>query len=597
MKKYWKDLVIIASVFLLYGNTINNGFVLDDFSAIVENRFVQNGTDGIADIFTSHYRKGYWNSPGNLYRPLVLASFALEYELSDGDPLIHHVLNLIVYAFIGLLLFHLLSNWFNEENSYLPLIITLLFIFHPIHTEVVANIKSRDELFSFLFVLVTLFSFSKYIKTNHFRFAFLMGCSFLLALLSKESSVVFIAVIPLIGYFFHETSKKKIIKTTVLLSVPLLIFLILRNNALTNQIETVPINLPFLSENAISEILKAGYHLLLYIYKLIAPFSLSSQYPEFYNGPNSIVLIIGAIGLMVHIVLLYFGIKWTLQKKVMGFIFLFYLITTVLHANLLLVIGTHFGERLLFTPSVAFCILLGIGLVKVSKNKTQHIVLGTVGIILSLYTVTVIVRNTDWKSNSSLYAADVAKQPQSAMLNYWHSLELTNSDYLVSVDVNQRNKSLNEALFYLKKAIDLKPNFGNAEAQIGLVYYKLNKPNEALPYFKKAIAQGRGSVQTLNNIAAIYFGQNNFKEARLYYEQAVTSDPYYKDAWGNLGVTYAQLNDLPNAERAFLKAIELSPNNGQFYFYMGMTLNEIGRTTEAIPYFEKAFELDPSLKK
>ncbi|MDH7445158.1 tetratricopeptide repeat protein [Aquimarina sp. 2201CG14-23] len=594
MKKYWKDVIIVISVFLLYGNTINHGFVLDDFSVIVENRFVKSGTDGIADIFASHYRKGYWNNAGDLYRPLVLTSFALEYELSDGNPFIHHIINLIIYSLIGLLLFRLLSNWFSKEHSYLPLIITLLFLFHPIHTEVVANIKSRDELFSFLFILGSLLSFSKYIKTNHFRFAILMSCSFLLALLSKESSVVFIGVIPLVGYFFHQIKRKETIRIIALLSVPLIIFLILRANALTDQVKAVPVTLSFLTENPINEVLKAGYHLLLYIYKLIVPFSLSSQYPEFYNGLSANVLIVGTIGLVVHVFLLYYGIKWFLQKRIMGFIILLYLITTVLHSNLLLVIGTHFGERLLFTPSVFFCILLGIGLVKILKNKTQHVVLG---IILSLYAITVIVRNADWKSNSSLYAADVAKQPQSAMLNYWHSLELTNSNNLASIDVNQRNKSLNEALFYLTKAIDLKPNFGDAEAQIGLVYYKLNKPNEALPYFKKAIAQGRGSVQTLNNIAAIYFGQNNFKEAKLYYEQAVTSDPYYKDAWGNLGVTYAQLNDLPNAERAFLKAIELSPNNGQFYFYMGMTLNEIGRTTEAIPYFEKAFELDPGLKK
>jgi len=50
----------------LYGNTINNDFVLDDFSAIVENRFVQSGTEGIPDIFTSHYQKGYWSRPGFL---------------------------------------------------------------------------------------------------------------------------------------------------------------------------------------------------------------------------------------------------------------------------------------------------------------------------------------------------------------------------------------------------------------------------------------------------------------------------------------------------------------------------------------------------
>ena len=65
---------------VLYFNTRNHSFVLDDFSVIKSNWVVQNGTDGIGTILKTHYRYGYWNSKGTLYRPLSLVMFALEWE-------------------------------------------------------------------------------------------------------------------------------------------------------------------------------------------------------------------------------------------------------------------------------------------------------------------------------------------------------------------------------------------------------------------------------------------------------------------------------------------------------------------------------------
>jgi hypothetical protein len=595
--KYWKPIIILLSTVLLYANTINNGFVLDDFSAIVENRFVQSGTEGIPDIFTSHYRKGYWSAPGDLYRPLILASFAIEHQLADNGPKIHHLLNVVYYVILSLLLFGVLSQWFKKEHSLLPLIITLLFVFHPIHTEVVANIKSRDELWSLMFGLGALWAYAKYTRSKNFSWLLATVISFFMALLSKESSVVFMVLIPLSGFFFYEEKRNDLLKVVGLLSIPLIAFLVMRNNALANQMELAPMNLTIFANHPIQDLLTAGYHLVLYLYKLLVPISLSSQYAEFYNGPTTWVLWIGGFGLVVHLALLFYGVKWTLKRRIEGFGIMFYLISTALHSNILLIIGTQFGERLLFTPSVAFVLLLGVLIIRFLGDKPPKVLLGLVGVVLLGYSVIVLKRNSEWKSNFALYEADVEKQPESALLNYWYSLELSNSSYLKTLNEQKKKRSLNLALDYLLVANELKSNYGDAQSQTGLVYYKLGKKQEALPYYEKSIANGKGSVGTLNNMAAIHFGNKDFEKAKEYYERAVAVDPFYKDAWGNLGITYAQLNDFENAKRVFLKAIELSPKNGQLYFYMGMTLNQVGSSTEASKYFEQAFVLDPSLRK
>lgn len=597
MKKYWKELVIILAAFILYGNTLQNGFVLDDFSAIVENRFVQRGADGISDIFTTHYRKGYWSSPGDLYRPLVLSSFAIEYQYAQGDPYLHHLINILFYAGIGILLFHLISNWLPNQHSLLPLLVALLFLAHPIHTEVVANIKSRDEIMSLFFALSSLLALDKYFRSQKMSWLIVMGIVFLLALLSKESSLVYLLVIPLTATFFYEPKKSDFYKILGVLILPALLFINLRHQALSEQTETIPIKISLTTGDPISQILLSGYHLLLYLYKLVFPVSLASQYPEYSQGPTSFVSVMGITGLLLHVGLLYYGFKWFKKKDIKGYIVLFYLITHFLHSNLILVIGTYFGERLLFTPSVAFSMASGLCIMYlISKFNIKTARMVTI-IILIIYSGITIHRNNEWFSNTTLYAADVVKQPESALLNYWQSLELTETEYLASLSESEKKRSLNTGLKHLEKALEINPNYGEALAQIALVYYKSGDNVKALAAYEKALDQGKGSVNALNNVAAIYFGQGDFNKAKSYYEQTVKINPYHKDAWGNLGITYAQIGEFSQAENAFRKAIEINPNNGQLYFYLGMTLNQLGKTNDATVYFEKAFEIDPGLRR
>jgi hypothetical protein len=130
--------------FLLYSNTINFDYVLDDSAAIVENQFVKKGIAGIPDLL----RSDFWhfsNLQLGYYRPLSLITFAIEQQFFKGDPHISHFVNVAIYAFTAYVLFILLSSIFKTRNFLFPLLISLFFIAHPVHTEVVANIKSRTN--------------------------------------------------------------------------------------------------------------------------------------------------------------------------------------------------------------------------------------------------------------------------------------------------------------------------------------------------------------------------------------------------------------------------------------------------------------------
>ncbi|NCC74411.1 MAG: hypothetical protein EOM06_13600, partial [Sphingobacteriia bacterium] len=119
--------------FILYGNTISHEFALDDLPQIVNHKLVQAGWDGIPKLFTQNY----WAASGlNLgyYRPLSHISFALENAIHGNNPMIMHLMNVLLYAFTGIAVFALLSALFRKMPFFV-LIATLIFMAHPIHTE------------------------------------------------------------------------------------------------------------------------------------------------------------------------------------------------------------------------------------------------------------------------------------------------------------------------------------------------------------------------------------------------------------------------------------------------------------------------------
>ena len=187
-KKRVKLLRILGGIIALvavvqYAQTISYGFVLDDYSAIIENTVTVNGIDAIPTIFKTSYRFGYPIQGDELYRPLTKSVFAILWQLAPNNPLPGHLLNIFLYALTGFLLFITFSKWL--KNSYVPFVASVLFVVHPIHTDVVPNIKSMDEIMSFLFFILSLNWLHHYLQTNNAKWMLFSALGYFAALLSK----------------------------------------------------------------------------------------------------------------------------------------------------------------------------------------------------------------------------------------------------------------------------------------------------------------------------------------------------------------------------------------------------------------------------
>jgi len=171
---FWIQAAILLVVsFLIYSASIPFNYVLDDKIVITDNAYTKKGISGLKEIFTTESFTGYFGEKkelvqGNRYRPLSIATFAVEYELNNGlNPKMSHIINIFLYGLtciiLLLVLYQLIGNQNNKWYWSIPFLASFLFLVHPIHTEAVANIKGRDEIMSLLFSLLMLYGSMKYL--------------------------------------------------------------------------------------------------------------------------------------------------------------------------------------------------------------------------------------------------------------------------------------------------------------------------------------------------------------------------------------------------------------------------------------------------
>jgi len=238
-------IIVAALAFIFYCNSFSNEFAHDDGIVIVKNEYVLEGFAGIPDILTKDAYDSYYRQlnttnqlSGGRYRPLSIVTFAIEQQFLDPVPKekvdsvlkqsisygvtgpsqqklattmhVRHVFNVLWYMLSVVVLLYFLRYIIFKNEPVVALIAAVLFTIHPIHTEVVANVKSRDEIMSLLFMCLTFIFAFKYDEQKE-KPALLAAAlsSYFLAFLSKEYAITLLPLLPLAFYVFRGYSFKK----------------------------------------------------------------------------------------------------------------------------------------------------------------------------------------------------------------------------------------------------------------------------------------------------------------------------------------------------------------------------------------------------
>lgn len=585
--------------FLVYANTLNFGFVLDDYAAILENTSTQKGFAAISEIFSTSYRYGYILIADKLYRPIPKAIFAIFWELFPNNAVPGHWLNVLLFSLTCFLIFKSLTKWFPSQPK-LALITAMIFAVHPIHTEVVANIKSLDEILALLFALVSLNLFHDYVNTGKGKYIFMSMVLFFLAFLCKESTITFLPVFPLLMYFSGEGSFKQSFKGVAWMLLPTVLFLLIRHRVLHSSgmfsagATSVADNALMYAKDTLTQITGAVAMLGLYLYKLLVPIQLTfdKSFPEVI--PATITDASFIVSALVMIGLLMLAILRFKERNMDSFALFLFFFTIAVTSNIFIRIGTHYGERLLYASSLGIALLLAMVILRFldkqegsSKNLSMPVWIVT-GILLVFYSGLTIARNPVWKSNATLYESGLISAPNSARVHYYVGLYKVKPDYLETLPEKDRDAAFQNGIGHLKKSVELYPYFTDAWTQLGVASFREKKYVEALKYYDEALKLNRYEPVVLNNSGSVYFEMKNYNEALKRYLEAVKYKPDYADAFMNIGSCYGVGGQYDLAITNLERAIQINPNLSQAYFFLGITWRNKGNEAMAAKYFEMA---------
>jgi hypothetical protein len=556
-------------------NTIFNEYALDDIVVLVENKFVQKGISGIPEIVSTDLMQGYSSKENILeqkrYRPLSIVLFAVEYQFFGANPLVSHLINVIIFALLVYFLYRLLSrHFFKDHHPYLTFLTCLLFVVHPIHTEVIANVKSRDELLTFLFLILSLTCFLNDDKSEKKLNFVLSGMFFFLALLTRESSVTFMAIFPLSLIYFKGVDWKVALKRSVGLVGVFFLYMVIRYSiiGLSKPVVTDVLNAPYLLATPIQAFATKVFVILKYILILIFPHPLSSDYSYSqipYIGPASYQFISAVVILLV---LFFVAIRQYKSRSLFSFSVLYFFVTISLMANFVVDIGTPFSERLLFQASLAYCIVIASVILFISR-RSSAMAGALLVVLIFFYSAKTVSRNREWKNNETLYMADVKSAPNSVRTTLF-ALEVYRAKARAEQDPLLRKTYFDAARDYGKRSLEIYPDFSITLLNMGFVYFYQNDLDSAAYCWKRGYELDRSdteAVKCVEVLGDIFYKKGNgssdageVQKAIRFYRKSVDLNPDGIEAWYNLGGCYFSIGDSALAEEAWTHVRHLDPS-------------------------------------
>jgi len=597
---------VFLFAFALYANTLHHGFVMDDAAYITGNATVQRGLAALPQTFRETTVFGSTGENFGPYRPLTIALFAAEVQLFGNDPHRFHLVQTLLYALLCTVLYLTLRRLLAGRHALLPIVTSLLFAAHPIHTEVAANIKGADEILSLLFCCLSLFWSMRFVQDGRLRQAVAGGVFFVCAMFAKENAVTFVAAIPLALYCFVDTTEgtstarrrpgmSRLVTVGLYLAAGALLYVATRAVAIDSIPEKISIINNALAEATPGQRYATAAYMLLYYLRLLAwPHPLSWDY-----GFNQVPLKTWADpfvwgSLLLHAGAVVYALRALRMKRLWAFCILYYLVTLSLTSNVFILILATIGERFLFAPSLAFCLALAAallaatGFVGASDRRRPAVLMAVLLVVLGFSVTKTVTRNADWRDNYSLFKSGVETSPNSYRTNMtfgWENLKAAQTE----TDAGKAQSFYSIAATYYRKAVTIYPGIPEDWFNLGLSYSGSQNVDGAIEAYTRVQTLNPGQPASCYNLGAIYVNRQMYPQALENYRCAAAADPDFLDVAFMMGLCYQYLGDPAHAIVEYENYLRRHPENPQVLANLSAAYRALGKS-EAADYYAGKLE-------
>ncbi|MDR0692509.1 MAG: tetratricopeptide repeat protein [Prevotellaceae bacterium] len=678
----WVYGLILALVFAFYGNTLFNHYALDDTMVITQNEFVKRGVSNIPkilkyDTFNGRYGTVAINLPGGRYRPLSVITLALEYELftdaetkqiiqdkldqgkNDDDaallvetplPYVNHLVNILLYAITAWVLLLIMLRLFPLESTTgwralfnIPVLTVIFFVAHPVHSEVVANIKGRDEIMTLLGALCALYFTLRWLDTKKLSDMIYAFLAFLLGLFSKENAITFLVVIPITMYLIKPCSMKFMICSLLsavlvfpffkgnaglffVAAIPLLvclfisekdkrytmamlplylaafIFLLARQSAinLDPPPEKELMNNPFMYMLPGQKWASIIYVLGRYLWLQIFPYPLTTDYYPYHIPIMSFSDVSVILITLFYVALGAFTFWGVFKRNKYAYAVVWFIVPLSIVSNIFVQVGTFMNERFIYISSIGFCMVLADFLIyqlpKWLKQKTlyQGVVACFMLVLLCLYGADTVARNKAWHDDFTLSTTDVKTSPKSAKANY-DAARVYNIEMQTATDSTVRDSITRLINKYSRRAVEIHPNYENALLLLSWSNGALGQPpDSSIKYLLRLIRWNKHNPFALDALTMATSNYPNVEQKVKIWEYVAKLVPDRFEPNFNMALIYAGLGRFQDALPYFEKAVKINPEHAQALMGAGAMYANTEKFGKSVEMFERAAKLTPN---
>ena len=559
-----------------YANSLGNGFAYDDEGILTRNPAVTSGD------WTGALEGPWW--PGaaagtGLYRPVTSASFAVEWRLFEGGPLGFHALNVATHAVVSLLVFALLLQLGSPIGA---LVGGALFAIHPVHTEAVANVVGRAELYAAAFYLAACVLYWRgrdWEGARRIVRLVALGALYFLAVASKEIGVTLPGALVLLELYAARLEMRGVAPllrgmrreaaTALVLIVALAAYLGARFMIL-GSVGGERIAPTFEVVGPGARVLTALALWFQYVRLLLFPVDLIADYDPAVFFPSEgldlgVVLGVASLGALAIT-----AIKSWRPAPLVTLGILFFAIAVLPVSNLLFSTGTVLAERTLYLPSVGLSLVVAglVGPVLALRPAARRALIACAALALVALFARTVARNPAWMSTFVVLQTLNDEHPES-----WRAFRSRAQGLARVGDMPRAAEAWDQAVLLapadytlLVEAADFHVRTGDAE--------------RGAAYLRRAVALAPNLVNAYQHLAAHLIRQGSGREGHRVALEGLIRAGNDAELWALVSESYITRGDLPAAIRAREAALVAGPSAAGWH-RMGELLDAVGDSSRA----------------
>lgn len=523
LKSLMPVLALIIVGLAVYSAAAMGGFVWDDGKLVRYNTLIRSFSH-IGNMFTNNLGAGFdpdlpAGFPGTdygYYRPLTFLSFALDYRIWEANPFGYHLANIILHILVCIALYTLTDILFKRPGSFGKLRTrpepgkrvegfafwtAMLFLVHPVHTEMVSYISCRGDSLSTLFMLPAFIAYLRFLDTGGIRYFIFLSAGYTAALFSKENALVF----PLLLMAYHIAFKRKLRLIPFIPLVAIIAGYILLRSTLTGfpptDIYTCAVRIP-------------GFFAAIagYLKLLLLPVNLHSVYgnePFSVYDPNVLLGAVLTAGLLLY--------AFRKRKDTMIiFSILWFFIALLPSSSVYPVNYAYMNEHWLYLPSMGFFMLAADRAVKAYRFTAVR-----AGMILltAVFACMTYRQSLYWHDQVSLFERNLIFAPDT-----WWVYNNLGAGYAEKGEHKQAIQNYSQAL-------KLDPRADRVYVNLAMEYAKAGRAREGVETLKRGMAINPAkSDQYYHAFGLVYDYMGARDKAIAAYQQALKINPRHRNA-------------------------------------------------------------------